>query len=202
MPWCTRPTQPTEWLIVAGVLGVLAVLAVFELTALARQRRAHEAVLGLADMFHGVAAYFSEDRPDAGLTGLPAHRCPHHPDHPFAGELGPTPSLDLRCGDGPHGRCWPRQGQTGPGVYELAAWTQDPVWREIGFRHTGGHNFHYSYSYRNEPTLDGYGRCTFTVRAVADLDGNGVWSLYERRGLADRSGVRAEGGLRSERPFD
>lgn len=199
----SRGLSHLELLIVLAILGILAVLAVGELTTLSRRGKTEEAVRGLADMFNGVAAHFNEQRPDYGLAGeLPPHRCPHPVDQPLAGEHGPTPPLDLRCADGPSGRCTPRQHPGAPGTYDLSEWTADPVWQGIGFRHTGGHYFHYSYRFRNSVTPDGHGACEFTVRATADLDGDGVWSVYERSGHADRTGVRADAGLRIEHPLE
>jgi type IV pilus assembly protein PilA len=198
----TRGLSSLELLIVLAILGILAVLAVVELTALSRRSRTEEAVRGIADIFNGIAANYTEARPDYDATGLPTHRCPHHEGAPLAGEVLPTPPLDVRCGDGPRGRCTPTADPTRPGTYALAAWTADPIWQSIGFRHTGGHDFHYSYSYRNIPTADGHGACEFTVRATADLDGDGVFSVYERSGHADSSGVRAEAGLRITNPLE
>ena len=199
----SRGLSHLELLIVLAILGILGVLAVGELTTLSRRNKTEEAVRSLADMFNGVAAHFNEQRPDYGAnSGLPPHRCPHPDGQPFAGEQPPTPALSLRCADGPSGRCTPRQGSDAPGTYELSEWTGDPVWQSIGFRHTGGHYFHYSYSFRNIITPDGHGACDFTVRATADLDGDGLWSVYERSGHADISGVKADEGLRIENPLE
>ena len=49
---------------------------------------------------------------------------------------------------------------------------------------------------------DGHGACDFTVRATADLDNDGIGSVYERSGHADISGVKAEPGLRIENPLE
>lgn len=199
----SRGLSHLELLIVLAILGILAVLAVGELTTLSRRSKTEEAVRGLADMFNGVAAYFNELRPDYGVAaGLPPHRCPHPEGAPFAGEQAPTPALALACADGPSGRCTPRQGADAPGTYELSEWTANPVWQGIGFHHTGGHYFHYSYSFRNIITPDGHGACDFTVRATADLDGDGIWSVYERSGHADISGVKADAGLRITNPLE
>jgi hypothetical protein len=197
-----RGLSSLELLIVLAILGILVVLAVGELTALSRRSRTEEAVRGIADIFNGIAANFNEARPDYGATGLPTHRCPHREGAPLVGEAPPTPALSVRCGDGPRGRCTPVMGAQKPGTYELADWTADPVWLAIGFRHTGGHNFHYSYTYRNIPTPDGHGACEFTVRATADLDGDGIYSVYERSGHADRTGVRADPGLQIANPLE
>ena len=201
-PAC-RGLSQLELLLVLGIIGILAVLAVRELKTLSRRNKTEEAVRGLADMFNGVAAYFNEKRPDyGGADGLPAHRCPHPAGRPLSGEQPPTPALTVRCADGPSGRCTPRQGADQPGTYDLSEWTANPLWLDIGFRHTGGHYFHYSYSFKNLVTADGHGACEFTVRATADLDDDGIWSVYERSGHADRTGVKAEAGLRIQHPLE
>lgn len=205
LPRRNRGLSQLELLLVLAILGILGVLAVSELKTLSRRTKTEEAVRGLADMFNGVAAHFNEQRPGYGVPGLPplsSHRCPHPVDQPLGGEQPPTPALDLRCADGPRGRCTPRQGADGPGTYDLGEWTQNPVWQGMNFRHTGGHHFHYSYSFRNSATPDGHGACEFTVRATADLDGDGVWSVYERSGFADRTGVNADAGLRIQNPLE
>jgi len=205
LPRRNRGLSQLELLLVLAILGILGMLAVSELKTLSRRTKTEEAVRGLADMFNGVAAHFNEQRPGYGVPGLPplpAHRCPHPVDQPLDGEQPPTPPLDLRCADGPRGRCTPRQGADGPGTYDLGEWTQNPVWQGMNFRHTGGHRFHYSYSFRNSATPDGHGACEFTVRATADLDGDGVWSVYERSGFADRTGVNADAGLRMQNPLE
>ena len=199
----SRGLSQLELLLVLAILGILAVLAVRELKTLSRRSKTEEAVRGLADVFNGVAAYFNEKRPDyGGVNGLPAHRCPHPADRPLSGEQAPTPALTVRCADGPSGRCTPRQDAAQPGTYDLSEWTANLLWLDIGFRHTGGHYFHYSYSYKNLPTADGHGACEFTVRATADLDDDGIWSVYERSGHADRTGVKAEAGLRIQHPLE
>lgn len=197
-----RRLSPLELLIVLTILGIFVVLATGELAEWSRRNRTEEAVRGIADIFNGIAANFNEARPDYDATGLPSHRCPHRETTPLEGEVEPTPRLSVRCTDGPRGRCTPVQGADIPGTYELSDWTADPVWLAIGFRHTGGHNFHFSYSYRNTPTPDGHGACEFTVRATADLDGDGIYSVFERSGHADRTGVRADEGLRIANPLE
>jgi hypothetical protein len=197
-----RRLSSLELLIVLTILAIFAVLATEELSAWSRRHRTEEAVRGIADIFNGVAANFNEARPDYDATGLPTHRCPHRDNAPLVGEVAPTPALSVECVAGPRGKCTPVIGATLPGTYDLAEWTADPVWLAIGFRHTGGHNFHYSYSYRNTPTPDGHGACEFTVRATADLDGDGVYSVFERSGHADRTGVRADEGLRIANPLE
>lgn len=207
MPFAVHRRSPRgltsiELLIVLMILGILVVLAIQELTTMSRRSRTEEAVRGIADIFNGVAANFTEARPDYDATGLPTHRCPHREGEALRGEVQPTPPLSTRCSEGPRGRCTPVMGADAPGTYDLAAWTADPVWLAIGFRHTGGHSFHYSYSYQNIPTPDGHGACEFTVRATADLDGDGVYSVYERSGHADSTGVRADPGLRIANPLE
>lgn len=191
-----RRLSSLELLIVLTILGIFVVLATGELTEWSRRNRTEEAVRGIADIFNGIAANFNEARPDYDATGLPSHRCPHRDSAPLTGEVEPTPALSVRCTDGPRSKCTPVMDADVPGTYSLSEWTADPVWLAIGFRHTGGHNFHYSYQYRNIPTPDGYGACEFTVRATADLDGDGIYSVFERSGHADRTGVRADEGLR------
>ncbi|PRP96553.1 hypothetical protein ENSA5_36290 [Enhygromyxa salina] len=98
---------------------------------------------------------------------------------PLLGKAGPTPPLAVLCHEGAGGRCRAvADPSAGEGHYPRSAWTEDPLWKAIAYAPDDalGHRFHYSI----EVELDGAQGCRITVQAVGDLDGDGVYSTYER----------------------
>jgi hypothetical protein len=115
------------------------------------------------------------------------HACPHPTGSPGEGGSGLTPDIGFNCNAGPDRRCVPSQGGGGAGYYSSELWTQNPVWAALGFEKTEPHVFHYSFEATND--LDGYGACTFTVQARADLDDDAVFSTYAIVGTIDENGA-------------
>lgn len=106
------------------------------------------------------------------------------------GKAGPTPPLSVPCGVGAGGRC--RAGEPEeldePGRYPIKSWTEDPIWTAVGYQPQAGHRFHYEF----EGKAEGEGGCKLVARAYGDLDGDGVFSTYERE-----ASVAADGSKRS-----
>ena len=149
-----------------------------------------EARVQLAKMVDAASAYFNEEKISPGvLDTTAAHLCPN--DGRLEGEAGMTPPLSVKCGDGPSGRCVP--GSSGPGGYDIRLWTDNPVWNGLNLQVEQGHYFHYNFRWKNDPS--GFGSCQFTAQAFGDLDGDGVYSTYERAGAADQLGVNMAAGL-------
>ncbi|MFV8752248.1 hypothetical protein ACNOYE_17000 [Nannocystaceae bacterium ST9] len=98
------------------------------------------------------------------------------------GAAGPTPALTLACHANEGGRC--RPGDPG---YPASAWTDDPLWATIAWQPKQGHRFHYAFEGREVE-----GECVLTVRAIGDLDGDGVVSTYSRS-----TTIAADGSQRS-----
>ncbi|HLT35173.1 MAG TPA: hypothetical protein VK034_02785 [Enhygromyxa sp.] len=115
------------------------------------------------------------------------------------GEAGPTPPLSVACHEGDGGRCRPVTGQpAGPGEYPITAWSEDPIWSTIDYRPdrsgTGSHRYHYAFE--GERTSDG---CRLRVRAIGDLDGDGVLSTHEREATIGADGSQSISPMRVER---
>jgi hypothetical protein len=113
-------------------------------------------------------------------------RCPHPNGAPFGGEASFTPDVGTDCNVGPEGRCVPAMGGGGAGYYDSALWTDNSVWAGIGFAKTEPHCFHYNFIATND--MQGTGSCSFTARAIADLDADATFSTYELRGSVDENG--------------
>ncbi len=176
-----------------AMVGIGAAIAIPELTKSMRRSKTSEARVQLARMFDAASAYFNEELiPAAGVALIASHACPN--DGRASGSAGITPPLSVDCNAGPGGRCVPTTGMaTGSGVYDIALWTENPVWSAVHFQIEQGHAFHYDFKWTNSGT--GFGACQFTAQAFGDLDGDGVWSTYERTGVADHQGVNGAAGL-------
>jgi hypothetical protein len=168
-----------------------------------------EARVQLAKLFDATSAYFNEEHVSRGevailgaggaLGELAPHRCPS--DGSPVGESGITPPLAVDCSKGPGGRCTPVTGEpAGPGEYAVGVWTESPVWDALNFQQEQAHYFHYNFKWANEGK--GSGACQFTAQAFGDLDGDGVYSTYERAGAADENGVNAAAGLYIDRDVE
>jgi hypothetical protein len=192
------PVRIDDPTVLTAFAGVAAAIAIPSFTKYMRRSKTAEARVGVAKLFDGVAAFFSEERLRTGEVKLvrgeskAVHRCPS--DGRLVGEAGPTPPLSLRCAEGPGGRCVPVEGTPdGPGEYSMDLWLKDPVWREIGFVQEQPHSFHYGFRWANDPS--GQGTCMFTAQAFGDLDDDGLFSTFERAGAGDRHGINAAAGL-------
>lgn len=153
------------------------------------QRNPREPRINLAKLFDAVAANFNEDR---DVKGQAKHVCAN--DGRAKGETGFVPPLTVKCSAAPGGLCSPSTTPSdAPGSYDAKLWADHPVWRSLGFAVKEPHAFHYNFLWENETT--GFGKCQFTIQAFADLDGDDVWSTYERTGIAAEDGINGSAGL-------
>jgi len=176
-----------------AMAGIGAAIAIPAFTKYMRRSKTSEARVQIAKMFDAAAAYFNEERVSPpGVASLATHGCPN--DGRASGTAGITPPLSVDCGEGPGGRCVPKiGGGSDPGDYDMRLWLENPVWSGLDFQMEQGHAFHYDFKWTNSGT--GFGSCQFTAQAFGDLDGDGVWSTYERSGAADEIGVNGAAGL-------
>jgi len=167
-----------------------------------RRSKTAEARVQIAKMFDAASAYFMEEHVSraevavlgagGAITGSAPHRCPN--DGSKTGHAGVTPPLSVDCSKGPGGRCVPVTGEpSGPGEYSMSLWSGNQVWSALNFQQEQPHYFHYDFRWSNGDT--DYGDCQFTAQAFGDLDGDQVYSTYERAGAADQNGVNAPAGL-------
>ncbi len=151
---------------------------------------ASEAEPNLARISDGCAVHFAA-----------VHACP-------GGEsvdTGVVPPLAVTCHKGPGGACRPVDAGSSPtaelGEYAADLWSTE-AWKRMEFEPSDSHRFHYRFLATNDSKGDdGYGTCQFTIQAFADLDGDGVFSTYERRGTAGEAGVEI-GELQKTDPYE
>lgn len=196
------PIKAGDPALLAAVAGIGAAIAVPAFVKYTRRSKTSEARVQLAKMFDATSAYFWEEHVDRAAVGdvigggelpeLAAHRCPNNGK--LSGESGITPPLSVDCSAGPGGRCVPAVGgKGGAGYYDLAQWSENDVWNQLNFQQEQGHYFHYNFIWTNEASA--YGACQFTAQAFGDLDGDGVFSTFERAGAADENGFNGAAGL-------
>ncbi len=193
------PMKAGDPAILAAMAGMSAAIAIPAFTKYIRRSKSSEARVQIAKMFDAASAYFNEEHVTRGAVALDgtvaemaAHMCPN--DGKPKGESGITPPLSVDCNQGPGGRCVPTVGGAGgPGHYDIELWTDNAVWNGLNFQQEQGHHFHYNFKWDNSGT--GFGACQFTAQAFGDLDGDGIFSTFERAGAADENGVNAAAGL-------
>jgi len=111
------------------------------------------------------------------------------------GEAGPTPALSDPCSAADGGRCRPSPSPS-LGEYPLSLWTEDPIWAALAYRPgtgTGAHRYHYAF----EGAAVG-DACHLRARAYGDLDGDGVYSTYEREATVAADGSQTVPAMRVE----
>lgn len=153
----------------------------------------------LMAIVEGALDHFAASHPVGDEPGSTEHVCPHPDGNPAGGESGFTPMLGFNCNDGPNQQCAPIPEAMGNGYYDVGLWIHNPVWMGIGFQKTEPHFFHYNFMAVNQTA--GYGGCTFTAQAFADLDDDIIFSTYERRGRVDQNGAVIE-ELFVDKPFE
>jgi len=165
--------------------------------------KSSEARVQIGKMFDSASAYFNEEHvsrgavaligADGAIADVAPHGCPSMPGA-AKGTSGIVPPLSVDCSKGPEGKCVPVSGETSePGHYSISLWEDNAVFNGLNFQLDNPHYYHYAFTYEN--TTTGYGTCQFTTQAFGDLDGDGVFSTYERAGAGDQHGVNAAAGL-------
>lgn len=129
-----------------------------EMSEYTAKSKAIEAKMNI-DMIHrGARAYYMEEHVASGSMEVTTSQ--------FPGEsVGPTPPLGACCQEG--GKCAPD-----PELWE------HPTWKALMFSVEDPH--YYSYEYKVNPSEE---RKEFTALAYGDLDCDGVYSTFSRKGV-------------------
>ena len=146
--------------------GIMAAVAIPAFMKYQRRAKSSEAVMNLRKMYDGQAVYMESKSNEKGNENAPL----------FAGSVPLTPGnpTQFMCKDGQSVR------------YQPNAQTFDhPTWQALNF--APADPFYYAY----EVQTAGTGKDThFTVRAMGDLDCDGILSTFERTGR-----IGADGGF-------
>jgi type IV pilus assembly protein PilA len=199
-----------ELMVVVAILGLLAAIAIPTMTKLLRRAKTSEARVQIAKMFDSASGYFQSEHVARGtvtsigaggtVSDFAAHLCPYPAGSPAGGSAATpfTPTVD--CNEGPGGHCVPGIGGGGGGSYDFAEWADNAVWNAMNFQQEQAHFFHYNFTAAN--AVSGYGNCQFTASAFGNLNGDAVYSTFERTGGADANGINAATGLYIDRVVD
>jgi type IV pilus assembly protein PilA len=164
-----------EVMIVVAVLGVLAAVAVPAFVRYSRRAKTTEAVDKLAHLYRMSAAYWAADGSTRLSTAAAAARS-------FPASTGPTPA-DVPAGT---------RVVDAPGTWS------SPTWQALNFSITDPHYFSYEYASEGSNAS-----AAFTARALGDLDGNGVYSTFERAGtVTPNLEVQGSDGLWMDREIE
>jgi len=165
--------------IVLGIVGLaLSVgvsfgVAVPAFTKYVQGAKAAEAEDRLSEMFRSAVSYYSSEQV---VRGDPTAIQPQFPaSAPLTPPTGCCGSADGRC-------------QPNPGLWDT------PTWQALNFAIMDPHYYQYEF------VSDGN---SFTARAIGDLDCDGVYSTYERSGVATPDGmVQGSRGIYRVNPYE
>jgi prepilin-type N-terminal cleavage/methylation domain-containing protein len=189
-----------ELMIVVVVLGVLAAIAIPLYMRFVRQSKAGEAEINLGKIAQLVEQQYARsgnEKTSAAITPGSTALISRLP--------GTSRTPAASCGGAPaaNGESVPRTATlvTGrsyqPAIQEWncsspgAGCTLDTVWSQLKFEISSPIRYVYCY----ESTVPDSGPQSFVVVASGDVDGDGVWSRYERRGQADAGGTITIGSV-------
>lgn len=160
-----------------AAIGAAAAVAIPAFMKYTKKSKSSEAHVNVKKLYDGARAYYLDPRVAAGSLQASAPA--------FPSEATPvTPPLGTCCAQG--GKCQP----------DAALWT-GPTWTALQFSIDDPHY----YSYQYEPAPDGQ---SFTVRALGDLDCDGVYATFEMYGIVDPAagGPAANPGLYRENDLE
>ena len=149
-----------ELMIVVAIIGILAAVAIPAFMKYMKRSRTTEAPPNVKKIFDGAKGYFEK--------GAVVDQAGAVVPHTFPATVALTPAGASTCFLGLGNRC------------HSSDW-EDPTWAAIGFEISDPHYFQYIF-------VSGAGvgaASTFTAGAYADLDGDGVYSTFERTAKVD-----------------
>ena len=155
-----------ELMMVVAIISLLSSVAIPSFVKYVRRAQASEAPMALRRMYDGAVAYYVGEHADSAGV-LQAKR--------FPGSAGPTP-LSPPAGT--------------KAVVPIADW-KSPEWMALDFSLSDPTR--YSFRFDNNG-LTGIGAFAQMI-AQGDLDGDGVYSLYQRSCTAVADGVRGGSGM-------
>ncbi len=146
-------------MIVVAIIGILAAVAIPAFMRYMKRAKTSEATQGIAGIFRGAVAYYEAEHPNRAGTARVKQ---------FPRNVGPTPTLTNLVG----GRKYTSLG----GSWNDAAW--------VALSFAVYEPRYYAYQFVSSGTADA---AEFTARAQGDLDGDGLFSTFERSASVDVS---------------
>jgi type IV pilus assembly protein PilA len=158
-----------ELMIVVAIVGILAAVAIPSFIKYTRRSKTSEALMNLRKMYDGAVAYYVGEHAD--IAGTPQNR-------QFPVSAPTTPSLSTITAAGG------TKVQTAPSDWKVGGWAA------LDFMVTDPQYFSYTFSSGGVFT-DAHA----TMLANGDLNGNGVYSTFQRDCFGTHDGVRGGSGL-------
>lgn len=165
-----------ELMIVVAIIGILAAVAIPAFMKYIRRSKTTEATMNIRKLFDSSVSYYEEEH--ATQAGLIVAK-------QFPLTNAATPGLGS-CAGQPGGKCVPTP----------ALWATE-TWQALNF--SVDDPFYYSYSYTSTGTDS---TSQFTATANGDLNGDGVYSTFERLGTIVNGNVQGGSGLFKSRPLE
>ncbi len=149
---------------VLALIGVGAAVAIPAFVNYRKRARVSEAAQNIRMLYDASVSYFNTEAARRDGTALPRQ-------FPVSATLTPGNPTKLMC----------KNGKPVKYVPTAKTWSQD-TWHTFNF--SIDEPFYYAYEYVSKGTEAG---SAFTVRAIGDLDCDGILSTFERVGTADSS---------------
>jgi type IV pilus assembly protein PilA len=155
-----------ELMIVVAIIGVLAAVAIPAFMKYIRRARTIEATMNLRKMYDGAVAYYVGEHAD--INGVAANK-----QFPISGPTTPPLATITTLGG--------QRYQTHPGDWKQAGWAA------LEFAVSDGQIF--AYTFVNTSTGTGVNAAASMI-ANGDMNGNGVYSTFERDMVGTLEGVQ------------
>jgi type IV pilus assembly protein PilA len=160
-----------ELMIVVAIIGILASVAIPGFMKYMRRSKTSEALMNLRKMYDGAVAYYVGEHADVNMQIQTRQ---------FPISAGPTPALAALTATGG------KKYQTQPTEWKTGGW--------IGLDFYETDPQYFSYSFLSAGTFTD---ATAQMIANGDLNGNGVYSWFERDAYGTHDGVQGGSGLYS-----
>jgi type IV pilus assembly protein PilA len=161
-----------ELMIVVAIIGILAAVAIPSFIKYMRRSKTSEALMNLRKMYDGAVAYYVGEHADANMQIQTRQ---------FPMPAGPTPALATITAAGGN------KYQTQPSEWKAGGWIA------LDFYETDPQYF--SYTFTSSGLFTG---AQAGMIANADLNGNGIYSWFERDCYGTNDGVQGGSGLYSK----
>lgn len=163
-----------ELMMVVAIIGLLGAIALPSLMNYIRRSQTTEAMMNIRRMYDGAVAYYVGEHADKNGT-IQNQR--------FPGTAGPTPAAGV-----------PKAVKV---LVPVAEWKSNE-WLSLDFSVKDPQRFQYSFIDNNGVGLNAFA----IMRAQGDLNGNGVYSTFERSCTGEIEGVMGGSGLVSIDPTE
>jgi type IV pilus assembly protein PilA len=160
-----------ELMIVVAIIGILAAVAIPSFVKYMRRSKTSEALMNLRKMYDGAVAYYVGEHADANMQIQ---------SRQFPASAPPTPSLATITALGGN------KYQSQPSEWKQGGW--------IALDFMVSDPQYFSYSFTASGLFTG---ATAKMIANGDLNGNGVYSWFERDCQGSQDGVQGGSGLYS-----